>query len=171
MDCWLRAKSDSSFSPASVKYLEKCSQLRLLAGKSSCRAQIHSSLYRKIKTKQLQKKFLKTYPFTISLLSMPTLRRLAATELMSFSLIHDLNSLTAKAADTPGQGHQDKLNLCCSLCTNCAGSNLKLTFWEDLKKLIFNVVLTLFDKVLIEEAAQDGGWYVAVGQQDAGQHG
>lgn len=38
---------------------------------------------------------------TISLLSMPTLRRLAATELMSFSLIHDLNSLTAKAADTP----------------------------------------------------------------------
>lgn len=35
MDCWLRAKSDSSFSPASVKYLEKCSQLRLLAGKSS----------------------------------------------------------------------------------------------------------------------------------------
>lgn len=36
MDCWLRAKSESSFSPASVKYLEKCSQLRLLAGKSSC---------------------------------------------------------------------------------------------------------------------------------------
>lgn len=36
MDCWLRAKSDSSFSPASVKYFEKCSQLRLLAGKSSC---------------------------------------------------------------------------------------------------------------------------------------
>lgn len=33
---------------------------------------------------------------------MPTLRRLAATELMSFSLIHDLKSLTAKAADTPG---------------------------------------------------------------------
>lgn len=41
--------------------------------------------------------------FTISLLSMPTLRRLPATELMSFSLIHDLNSLTAKAADTPDQ--------------------------------------------------------------------
>lgn len=39
MDCWLRAKSDSSFSPASVKYLEKCSQLRLLAGKSSCWAE------------------------------------------------------------------------------------------------------------------------------------
>lgn len=36
MDCWLRAKSESSFRPASVKYLEKCSQLRLLAGKSSC---------------------------------------------------------------------------------------------------------------------------------------
>lgn len=35
MDCWFRAKSDSSFSPASVKYFEKCSQLRLLAGKSS----------------------------------------------------------------------------------------------------------------------------------------
>lgn len=41
-------------------------------------------------------------PLTISRLSMPTLRRLAATQLMSFSLIHDLNSLTAKAADTPG---------------------------------------------------------------------
>ena len=32
---------------------------------------------------------------------MLTLRRLPATELMSFSLIQDLNSLTAKAADTP----------------------------------------------------------------------
>lgn len=48
---------------------------------------------------------------TISLLSMPTLRRLPATELMSFSLIHDLNSLTAKAAETPGQRWQDRLEL------------------------------------------------------------
>lgn len=35
IDCWFLAKSESSFSPASVKYLEKCSQLRLLAGNSS----------------------------------------------------------------------------------------------------------------------------------------
>lgn len=38
---------------------------------------------------------------TISLLSMFTLRRLTATALMSFSFIHDLKSLTAKAAETP----------------------------------------------------------------------
>lgn len=35
IDCWFLAKSESSLSPASVKYLEKCSQLRLLAGNSS----------------------------------------------------------------------------------------------------------------------------------------
>lgn len=35
MDCWFRTYSESSFSPASVKYLEKCSTLCLLAGKSS----------------------------------------------------------------------------------------------------------------------------------------
>lgn len=35
MDCWFLAKSESSLSPASVKYFEKCSQLRLLAGNSS----------------------------------------------------------------------------------------------------------------------------------------
>ena len=30
---------------------------------------------------------------------------------------------------------------------------------------------TFFDKVLIEEAAEDGGGDVAVSQQDAGEHG
>ena len=35
IDSWLRAKSASSLRPASVKYLEKCSALRLLAGNSS----------------------------------------------------------------------------------------------------------------------------------------
>lgn len=150
MDCWFRAKSDSSFSPASVKYLEKCSQLRLLAGKSSCGAEIIFRLKLiqiQILTHQLQNLMIMffiankkdtgiagwkttfspsvqkgsnstvvrtaeyfssrlqfiTVHFTISLLSMPTLRRLPATELMSLSLIHDLNSLTAKAADTPEQ--------------------------------------------------------------------
>ena len=49
---------------------------------------------------------------TISLLSMPTLRRLAATELISFSLIHDLKSLTAKAADTPEQTHPGTYQSC-----------------------------------------------------------
>lgn len=38
---------------------------------------------------------------TISLLSMLTFRRLAATALISFSFIHDLKSFTAKAAETP----------------------------------------------------------------------
>lgn len=59
---------------------------------------------------------------TISLLSMPTLRRLAATELMSLSLIQDLNSLTAKAADTPVQTEQFRFLLysCkCSSYTQC----------------------------------------------------
>lgn len=43
---------------------------------------------------------------TMSLLSMFTLRRLTATALISFSFIHDLNSLTAKAAETPVQSEQ-----------------------------------------------------------------
>lgn len=38
---------------------------------------------------------------TISLLSMLTFRRLAATALMSFSFIQDLKSFTANAAETP----------------------------------------------------------------------
>lgn len=38
---------------------------------------------------------------TISLLSMPTFRRLPATELMSRSFSQDLKSFTAKAAETP----------------------------------------------------------------------
>lgn len=78
---------------------------------------------------------------------------------MSFSLIHDLNNLTAKAADTPAQGRQAG-----SVCDTCE-LILKKT------KLISNPGLTLFDEVLVEEAVQDGGRYVAVGQQDAGQHG
>ena len=72
MVCWFRTYSESSFKPASVKYFVKCSTLCLLAGKSS-----------------------------ISLLSMLTFRRLAATALISFSFIHDLKSFTAKAAETP----------------------------------------------------------------------
>ena len=40
---------------------------------------------------------------TISLLSMLTFRRLAATALISFSFIHDLKSFTAKAAETPAE--------------------------------------------------------------------
>lgn len=39
----------------------------------------------------------------MSLLSMPTFRRLAATELMSFSESQDLKSFTAKDAETPEQ--------------------------------------------------------------------
>lgn len=35
IDCWFLAKSESSLSPASLKYLEKYSLLRLLAGNSS----------------------------------------------------------------------------------------------------------------------------------------
>lgn len=35
IDCWFLTKSESSFSPASVKYLAKCSQLRLFAGNNS----------------------------------------------------------------------------------------------------------------------------------------
>lgn len=54
---------------------------------------------------------------------MPTLRRLAATELMSFSLIHDLNSLTAKAADTPEQKPQDKFSFWCTLTESIVKTN------------------------------------------------
>lgn len=32
-------------------------------------------------------------------------------------------------------------------------------------------VITFLDQVLIKEAAQDGGWYIAIGQQDSGKHG
>lgn len=101
MDCWLRAKSDSSFRPASVKYFEKCSQLRLLAGKSSWE-DITEGVIQKHRGKKGSERAAVRDALTISRLSMPTLRKLAATELMSFSLIHDLNSLTAKAAETPG---------------------------------------------------------------------
>ncbi len=113
---------------------------------------------------------------------MPTLRRLAATELISFSLIHDLNSLTAKAADTPEQKCQDKLCFCffslnvstvlekkTTTCI-CVHTNVELAFWGGPKEkamesklsrsfLIFSeeFFLTLFDEVLIEEAVQDGG--------------
>lgn len=52
---------------------------------------------------------------TIRRLSMPTLRSMPATELMSLSLIQALNSFTAKAADTPvterTRGHPYKLGL------------------------------------------------------------
>jgi hypothetical protein len=48
---------------------------------------------------------------TISLLSMLTFRRLAATALMSFSFIHDLKSFTAKAAETPERKKQTKKEL------------------------------------------------------------
>lgn len=44
---------------------------------------------------------------TMSLLSMPTFRRLAETELMSFSESQDLKSFTAKHAETPEQMHQN----------------------------------------------------------------
>lgn len=37
--------------------------------------------------------------------------------------------------------------------------------------LVRSQSLTFFDEVLVEKAAQDGGRDVAVGQQDAGQHG
>lgn len=44
---------------------------------------------------------------TMSLLSMPTFRRLVETELMSFSESQDLKSFTAKHAETPEQMHKD----------------------------------------------------------------
>ncbi len=31
--------------------------------------------------------------------------------------------------------------------------------------------ITFLDQVLIIEAVQDGGWYIAIGQQDSGKHG
>lgn len=43
----------------------------------------------------------------MSLLSMPTFRRLAARELMSFSESQDLKSFTAKDAETPEQMHKN----------------------------------------------------------------
>ena len=71
-DCWTRRKSESSFRPASVKYLAKWSTLCLLTGKSS------SSLLSKLA-------FLKE----------------EVTELASFSAIHALKSLTANEATMP----------------------------------------------------------------------
>lgn len=95
---------------------------------------------------------------TISLLSMPTLRRLPATELMSFSLIHDLNSLTAKAAETPVNKEAGK-----SQTQKPEAHRFTITSQR--------ATLTLFDEVFVVEADQDGGGYAAVSQQDAGQHG
>lgn len=43
----------------------------------------------------------------MSLLSIPTFRRLVETELMSFSESQDLKSFTAKDAETPEQTHGD----------------------------------------------------------------
>lgn len=78
---------------------------------------------------------------------------------MSFSLIHDLNSLTAKAADTP-DGKRKKIK------RQVRKSRNKSASWTFLEFL-----LAFLDEVLVEEAVQDGGRYVAVGQQDARQHG
>lgn len=44
----------------------------------------------------------------MSLLSMPTFRRLPATEFMSFSESQDLKSFTAKHAETPEQMHNNE---------------------------------------------------------------
>lgn len=54
----------------------------------------------------------------MSLLSMPTFRRLAATELMSFSESQDLKSFTAKLVETPEQMH---LNVSQLLVTDLPG--------------------------------------------------
>lgn len=43
----------------------------------------------------------------MSLLSMPTFRRLAETDPMSFSESQDLKSFTAKHAETPEQMHEE----------------------------------------------------------------
>lgn len=91
---------------------------------------------------------------------MPTLRRLAETELMSFSLIQDLNSFTAKAADTPAIKPRWQLGY--KLFTQSTTASL-----EPLNRS----VITFLDQVLIKEAVQDGGWYIAIGQQDSGKHG
>lgn len=45
IDCWFLTKSESSLSPASVKYLAKCSQLRLFAGNNSWK-NAHRSRFR-----------------------------------------------------------------------------------------------------------------------------
>lgn len=85
---------------------------------------------------------------------MPTLRRLTATELMSFSLIQDLNSLTAKAAETPAHTHihthtpNEKL---------CRGFPIRVPVLVEEQHWCQTDRLTLFDEVLIEEAVQDGG--------------
>lgn len=91
---------------------------------------------------------------TISLLSMPTLRRLTATELMSFSLIQDLNSLTAKAAETPAHTHTHTPQM-----RNAAvvSPSVFRCWLRDSTGVRQTDGLTLFDEVLIEEAVQDGG--------------
>lgn len=114
--CWFRTYSESSFSPASVKYLEKCSTLCLLAGKSSWKQSVQQLFHKRNMSSTLLVKAIYQAAFrsesvaaatlTISLLSMFTLRRLTATALMSFSFIHDLKSLTANAAETPVKQEQ-----------------------------------------------------------------
>lgn len=121
MVCWFRTYSESSFKPASVKYFVKCSTLCLLAGKSSWNENLillnglqivqekHFPSSHRLKMGKLSvtfslsavKKVKNEKSQTISLLSMLTFRRLAATALISFSFIHDLKSFTAKAAETP----------------------------------------------------------------------
>ena len=121
MVCWFRTYSESSFKPASVKYFVKCSTLCLLAGKSSWNENLiwlnglqiiqktHFPSSHRLKMGKLPvifslsvvKKVKNEKSQTISLLSMLTFRRLAATALISFSFIHDLKSFTAKAAETP----------------------------------------------------------------------
>lgn len=56
----------------------------------------------------------------MSRLSMPTLRRLVATEPMSFSESQDLKSFTAKLAETPEQMDESLSQL---LQTDLPGSN------------------------------------------------
>lgn len=147
IDCWFLTKSESSLSPASVKYLAKCSQLRLFAGNNSWKKHreaapewnplssggfVHSfppaqgitftwndfnaqneriflikGSQERIGWTRLQLSWVTGVLFvcvvilTMSLLSMPTFRRLAATEPISFSDSHDLKSFTAKHAETP----------------------------------------------------------------------
>lgn len=110
MVCWLRTYSESSFKPASVKYLVKCSTLCLLAGNSSWKSNQLDGLYTEWEDFRWNPGSFYHHAIegrtggkaqTISLLSMLTFRRLAATALMSFSFIHDLKSFTANAAETP----------------------------------------------------------------------
>ncbi len=84
---------------------------------------------------------------------MPTLRRLAATELMSFSWIQDLNSFTAKAAETPA----DKTPMTSQIQLHSESTT------DSLERLNRSAI-TFLDQVLIIEAVQDGGWYIAIGQ-------